>query len=1182
MKHTDHNLNQPRSSSARIGALLGALLALVLLAATPASAAFEQTGIFAGSLTPPVKPGVFPEDVQLGGVSGMAVNIDGAGGVPAGTVYAAAVPSLEELQIARYNPDGSFSEAWEVRTFGGEEYERCGPDGEIAHPHCVARPEGIALPVDVDVDQTTGYVYVLDGSAQVAPNVPVVAVYTADGSKLITRFGGKAPTGKTTAETPEQIHASGLGGIAVDDSGTAYVFDINYQDNFYHRLMVFKPQTPDDYEHYVYTGADHDVGAGFLNESKYPSGPVADANGDIYVAGEDHIEKYDPSQPSDPPLCEFTYPKGGITAMTVNPDNGEAFFFNSKDRKVHRLSPCNEKGEFTELESFKVAPERDHLYGLTFDPVQQIEPSRAAGVLYGGAPRAVPAGGGKGEPGQSSLGYIFAHTKEVAPVIASESVSHVTSTTATLAAQINPKGSKTSYVFQYVTQAEYEANEPTERFAGAAEAPLGGAVLEGNGQEAVAAAIALSGLAPDATYHYRAVATSHCSEENPAKACEGTGADQSFRTFPAEAPALPDKRVWELISPTQKHGGQVFPADPTISSCGLIYCKPGSTDTHFPMQSSPDGNAVVYEGSPFSSSEGAVIENQYISRRDPEAGWQTTNLTPGLLASKGDLGYKAFNASLGEGVLEQASPSLSPEAPSEYTNLYLQSTDAPSALSPLLRSEPPDRLPGAGAGHLDLTYAGASADFSRQFFAANDALTEESPFAPEAIDGGVGKSNLYEWVGGQLRLVNVLPGNAETIPGAEFGERGAHAISSDGSRAFWSDEAGQVYVRINGETTKAIPDPGKFLGASADGSKVLLDDGHVYDLESETTTDLSQGKGGFEGIAGQSEDLSRIYFVDRAALAPGTEPGACKMSEETLQKTEEKEGKVPPGLGCNLYVWDEGSTTFIATLFSSGGKGTWAFPPYLRTAEASPDGNWLAFTSRARLTGYDNTGPCEPVGETGKFLLAPCDEAFFYDSATAELACVSCNPSGERPSGRTVLRKGWQGSQPRYLIDSGRLYFDSEDSLSPFDTNEGVEDVYQYEPEGVGSCKRAAGCVSLISAGHEAVDSNFLAIDDEGKNVFFTTRDQLALKDRDEAIDLYDAREGGGIPSETETARSECQGEACQPAVVAPNDPTPGSSSFEGPGNVNEKKQSKKHKKKKHAKKHAHKRAAKHNRGGVK
>ena len=143
-----------------------------------------------------------------------------------------------------------------------------------------------------------------------------------------------------------------------------------------------------------------------------------------------------------------------------------------------------------------------------------------------------------------------------------------------------------------------------------------------------------------------------------------------------------------------------------------------------------------------------------------------------------------------------------------------------------------------------------------------------------------------------------------------------------------------------------------------------------------------------------------------------------------------------------------------------------------------------------------------------------------------------------------------QGSllQPRYLLDSGRLYFDSRDSLSPFDTNDGVEDVYQFEPQGVGSCERESGCVALISAGSGGVDSNFLAVDATGDNVFFTTRDQLVAADTDELVDLYDARVDGGFPSQPTVG--ECQGEGCQQTPPVPPEPTPASPGVTDPGNV--------------------------------
>jgi hypothetical protein len=1174
MTRQDRNPSPAHRLGARLGGAIGALLVLGMLLAAPASAGFEQVKTFAES----------GQSRQLKNAGGMAVNVSAAGGVPAGTLY-----SVSGNSVARYTATGEFREAWGwgvASTGGDNEFQRCGPDGEAAHPTCRAPQAGsscvsgelgadrICNPIGVAVDQTTGYVYVLNSyRPQVA-----IEVFSADGSELIASFGEySTKTGfpqETFDEGPEKLHgARRASNIAVDDAGDVYVNDVS---NNIGRIMVFEPQSPGDYEHYVYAGRSHDIA-----EANKPWFPAVDSAGNVYVTeGLKAVLEFDPSEPAAP-VCKFTA-KDEIQALAVDPESGAAFYsgFKGGKNKLHQLSPCDAQGEFQQTSEFATPLE---IEALAFDPALAWSPSRPNGILYG-------AYVNEESVFVQGRGYIYAPAEIHPPAVESEAVSAVTSTTAALHAQINPKGSPTHYSFQYLTEAEYEANEPGERFAGAIESPLGGAAL-GTGQEALGASASLTALQPDTAYRYRAVASSHCDPEHEEEACETAGAAQTFHTFPVESPGLSDNRTWELVSPAQKNGGEVIPAEPGTASC--FFCKPAALAgaDGYPLQSSPDGEAIVYEGFPFSFTEGAAKFNEYIARRTA-SGWQTTILAPQLL--KGGLGgYKAFDTELTMGAIEQTRPTLSPEAPSEYDNLYAQPTANPLSLSPLLLSQPPNRLESSidfTQGGFALTYAGASADLSRIFFEANDALTPETPFAPEATDGGTTKNNLYEWHEGSLSLVSVLPGNVETIPGAAFGARQegeyvkaalSHAISEDGSRAFWSDEAGQVYVREGGETTREIPDPGKFLTASADGSRVLLQDGFLYDLETEEAGELSEGEGGFKGILGQSEDLSHIYFVDTAALT----------GEE-----ENEYGAKAQGGKDNLYAWDEGSVSFVATLDpndafagSDLAGGDWVASSARRTAEASPDGRWLAFISRAPLSGYDNTGACFNE-KTSKNVNGPCKEAFLYDSQSGKLLCPSCNPSGAHPLGGSTLRR-IQGSdsslpQPRYLLDNGRLYFDTEDSLTPFDTNEGVEDVYQYEPKGVGNppCERESGCVNLISAGHEPIDSNLLAVDESGKNVFFTTRDQLVLKDRDDLIDLYDARENGGIASETETSRGECQGEACVPAISPPNDPTPGSSSFEGAGNVVEQKQAKKHKKKRHAKKKAHrnKRAAKHNRGGAK
>ncbi|HEY2536045.1 MAG TPA: hypothetical protein VGI24_03570, partial [Solirubrobacteraceae bacterium] len=254
----------------------------------------------------------------------------------------------------------------------------------------------------------------------------------------------------------------------------------------------------------------------------------------------------------------------------------------------------------------------------------------------------------------------------------------------------------------------------------------------------------------------------------------------------------------------------------------------------------------------------------------------------------------------------------------------------------------------------------------------------------------------------------------------------------------------------------------------------------------------------------------------------------------------------------NLYVWEAGMSRYIAS--TDTGISTaldWSAAPVKRTAQASPDGRWLAFISESQLTGYGNRGPCGPTAGTD---VVNCSEVFLYDSGTGRLSCVSCNPTGEAPRGPSVLRviddaHEWF-PQPRYLTNVGRLAFDSGDRLSAADSNGRVEDVYEFEPQGVGSCTRPAGCVLLISPGTGSVDSNFLAMDETGASVFFTTRERLVPQDKDELIDVYDARVGGGFASQTETQRVECQGEACQSTPAPPLFATPGSATFSGAGNL--------------------------------
>jgi hypothetical protein len=673
----------------------------------------------------------------------------------------------------------------------------------------------------------------------------------------------------------------------------------------------------------------------------------------------------------------------------------------------------------------------------------------------------------------------------------------------------------------------------------------------------------VSGLTPETAYRFRVIATSGCKGAGE-PLCETIGQTVSFYTYQTTGAGLPDGRVYELVSPAQKQGGEVFPADDEVRSC-LGECKPPGAQVFsvFPMQSTPDGDAVSYMGFPFSSSEGASVFNSYISRRTA-TGWRTTAMSPRLQENRTKLSYAE---SLDQGVITtEGSVPLVAGAPAGYSNLYLQDAQNPADPRPLLTEALFKSLSGSGrpyrgAGLLVLQYAGHSPDFAAQLFEANDSLTPSGAYAPQPPDPGSAGKDLYEWREGQLALVNVLPGNTTVATGASFASASpdTNGNADGGRRVFWT-AGGHLYMREDNRITREVHDPGSFLTASPDGLEVLLHDGCLYSMTTTScSADLTQGRGGFLGIAGQSRDLSRIYFIDTAVL-----PGENEREEEA-----------EPGKP-NLYLYETGAgTRFITTLASADGTsggGTldddWAAAPGARTAEASPDGRYLAFGSTAPLTGYDNVGPCH-VGGTSEdaadlhFIDAPCTEVFLYDSAAGRLTCLSCNPTGEAPLGNSTLRRiyGSEGKewlpQPRYLADQGRLFFDSSDRLSPRDSNGRVEDVYEAEPEGVGSCARVAGCVLLISAGTGSVDSNFLAMDENGENVFFTSRDQLVKQDTDNLLDVYDARVGGGFPSEGEAALAGCRGEACQTTTTTTTTttspsvaPVSGTSSFQGAGNV--------------------------------
>lgn len=749
------------------------------------------------------------------------------------------------------------------------------------------------------------------------------------------------------------------------------------------------------------------------------------------------------------------------------------------------------------------------------------------------------------------------------PVIEEENVSGITATRARIIGAIDPRGEATTFVVQFVTGPQFDAGEWSEAIT-VPQPPK----AVGAGVGPVQVSQELVGLIPGTVYHFRLVATNLADPP-----VEGDG--QTFATFPATETELPNGRGYELVSPPAK-AGEVFPPETLglLDGTCVFACLPGFDLRKMPMQPSPNGSTIAYEGQAFGPGT-ASEANEYLAVRAAD-GWATEGISkPNYLASstfaEQGSGYLGFSSDLSRGVIFQVRPSLSPAAPQEYANLYLWQRGG--SVTPLLTEAPPHRPGGLEpASSFIVIYGGANAGagstpaFSHVVFEANDALTAEVPLvAPPAPEVAANERDLYEWVDGQLRLVNVLPNNATAAPDAVIGSGRllspnpvnegpdfSHAISDDGSRIFWTDKAtGQVYVRKDGISTAAIPDSGGFVTAAADGSRVLMSTGHLYDTTTVIPTemaDLTANLGGFQGALGASEDFARIYFVDTEVLAGAN-----------------GENKSPTSGESNLYLWEQGSpmsqTTFVATLSSNDNSmgqlglfGDWRPSATLRTAQVTPDGRYLAFMSVEPLTGYNNNQKDGKVclGKGSTTGLTACTEVFEFDAREATLGCASCNPSTERPRGYANLSVLFDGGRdailppPHNLTANGRLFFESQDTLLTQDTNGQIQDVYQWEPVGP-ACNQPAGCLALISSGHSPNDSQFVNATPSGDDAFITTRERLVRRDRDDLLDLYDARVGGGFD---EGEAISCTEETCRGALPPPPiQQDPASATFVGPGN---------------------------------
>ena len=710
-------------------------------------------------------------------------------------------------------------------------------------------------------------------------------------------------------------------------------------------------------------------------------------------------------------------------------------------------------------------------------------------------------------PGQASQDQCFT-TPGPGLNLEAVSESEVTAESAIFDATINPHGSPTSYYFQYGTTSGYGTDVPALPGASA-----------GSGEGNIELNQTAQGLQADTVYHYRLVVLSEVGAGNVE---EFVGPDHAFTTqHGGKAFALPDGRRYEMVTPPQKQGS--------------LFKDITNIDTV--VQASVEGNAIVDEADQPTEpeSQGDANAVAVLSTRG-SAGWASQVIAgahnEAVGVSLAGPEYQLFSEDLSRGVMEQFGnfTPLSPEATestpylrTDYLNGNVNKHCESSSLSQGSCFQPLVTRGNTAKGVVfgdtvngicifftcGPQFIAGTPDLSNVIVASRKQLTSTpattGPFT-KVLEG----TPLYEWYGGQLQLLNIMPGKSEGDGNLRIASGNARrVISNDGGRVILENgegNGGGLYLR-NVAKSETIPlnvaEPScgacaggagaEYMTASSDGSRIFFTDTSkltskssstsrdLYECEivevegklrcnlSDLTPEASGESANVNTVLGASEDGSYVYFAAGGVLAAGATRHACPTYYF----------EVGP---CNLYVRHGGVTTFVAELSDTDRR---FFQPehnfgytklVLQHTRVSSNGRWLAFMSNRNLTGYDTRDAAAG---------SPDEEVYLYGASSNTLACASCNPTGARPVGVEPINAnpvfppsppfaaivpGWEEAsgfspdfyQPRYLSNNGRVFFDSADALVPRDVNGGM-DVYQYEPEGVPAGEHA--CTSASQSG---------------------------------------------------------------------------------------------------------------------
>jgi hypothetical protein len=955
-----------------------------------------------------------------------------------------------------------------------------------------APPEGFGILRGIAVDNSTD---ALDASAG--------DVYVADRKeKVIDKFSS---TGSYLGQLTETTGGSPLGApesVAVDPSGDLWVEERETESSCSNNMV----------DEFTDTGTfvkAFKIGSEIGSECG--EGIAVDSSGDVYVIETGRVVKFEGATGTK--LAEFGT---GAQAVAVDPSTENLVVEEHFDVALYGPSPGNSS---TPIETFATG---------------------GSGVAVNGE-RIVYVS-------QSEKGTVEVFDYVLFPAVTVEAAPSVAQTTATLSGTVNPDEAEASSPSEAaLTGCQFEYGTEAGSFTNtAACSPAAASIV---GEQHVSAH--LSGLQGGTVYHYRLSATN---------AANRTEYSQELELL-TTGPRISEEWVSDIASTSATLGAQVNPREEP-------------TTYYFQYSTAPTAGCTA---SPTSCTDVPAAPGVAIGSGDSDV--QVSQQVQGLQSST--VYHYRVIATNGDGTV--AGPDQTFTTQGSGGTLTLPDGRSWELVSPVQKLGA-EVIPAANA-LIQASEDGDAISYTMSApFVANPAGNVRVAQALSRRDGGGRGAGASSWSTEDIATPYTKPaGISETdgeyklfSPGLSYAlvePFGENPLAPGG-------EEGSIYVRDDstGAYTLLTESVGQW-------SEEMLERESGRESGSagcQASTDPANGS----ATVGSGDDGCIVYFVSPAVLATGASSGAPNLYVAA---------------GDSSGAW---TASFIATLSAgssvsepaTGDALDWEarnLYPGTKTVEVSPDGRYLAFMSDRSLTGYDNrdANSGEPDEEVYRFHYEP------GAPAGGSLVCASCDPTGARPGGWLEPQGSisdiaqdsggaWSGRwvaatipgmtevgaregntegrgedsfdkeayyQPRNMLDSGRLFFDSHDALVPQDVN-GVGDVYEYESGGVGSCATTnSGCVALLSAGTGPEESAFEDASASGDDVFFVTSDKLAPQDVGNEFDMYDAHvcsaeapcpASVATPPPCTTADSCKPAQAPQPGVFGPS----GSAAFNGPG----------------------------------